>query len=106
MTTEVLSLLLENKIMENKNIDALGDFMRAYQDPFGTIKDFDGIVRFMGAVNQLTYGMNPYGPKAEFSPIIEREDDEIDDEKEAKAELRAERDEEIQSEHQAYELAH
>jgi len=61
--------------MENKNIDALGVWMAAYKDPMGTIKDFDGIFRFMGAVNQLTYGINPYA-KAELEPLIPQEVDE------------------------------
>ena len=71
--------------MENKNIEAMGEIAKAYADPFAAMKDSDGAFRFMGALNQLVYGINPYEKKAEFAPAIEpgeREDDEqIDGEK-------------------------
>ena len=53
--------------------------MAAYRDPLGTIKDFDGIVRFMGVINQLTCGINSYA-KAEFTPLMESDEKREDDE--------------------------
>jgi hypothetical protein len=39
---------------------ALKDYSDAFKNPLETLKSLDGMTKYMGAVNQLIYGRNPY----------------------------------------------
>jgi hypothetical protein len=79
----------------NKNIKALSDYNEAMRNPLETIKDIDAMTKYMGAVNQLLYGANPFAKKViEPTPEELRADQEF---------LDAEKG---QSESEAYRLAH
>ena len=49
----------------NKNLQALSDYTEAMRDPLATMKDADKIAKYLGAFNQLVYGVNPFEEKQE-----------------------------------------
>ena len=52
-----------NKTM-NKNIQALQDYTEAFMNP-KSISTFEGMSKFIGAINQIQYGINPHESKNE-----------------------------------------
>jgi hypothetical protein len=69
--------------METKQFDwnqsPWAAYFKAQENPLETLSTAKGMTEFMGAVNQLTYGINPY-TKAEFTPLMESDEKREDDE--------------------------
>ena len=73
----------------NKKLQALNIYAETMNDPNATLASHEKMTKFIGAFNELVYGVNPFEKKVDEIKIKDEAELEIDeDENEAIAEAR------------------
>ena len=59
--------------MNNKKLQALTIYSEMMRNPIATLKSHEKMTKFMGAFNELLYGVNPFEKKVDETKIKDEE---------------------------------